>query len=308
MPIPAELRLDDPRFWAMYFFESDDDYLDEEEVVVCFPVGAGHSVELSVSDGYFDVGVRPPGAEEAVSVGWDDEAHFHPHLFRWDELDLVCRAAALVDPSLRHPGPALALLGRFLVISGYDDVDVIGGMLHAAFTGLRPGGAAGFWPEARKHGVERSDFRREGVVWHRDVDGNHRVGKDVTNSDGAGPHSTRVVVDGESGFPWTDWRSMLDQAERTLAAAVDPRWFADIAVARLLDRAVADRDLTAAPELGRALVDAGCGNLVVLGGLTEPVHPAETWWVLELLSTAPRGALLRGLAPATDARSWWPTP
>ncbi len=175
MAIPAELDLSDPEFWATYFFESDDEYLEDDEHTASFDVGGGHSVDVEISDGYFDLGVRSPDEDEAVSIGWDDEAHFHPHVLRWAELDLICRAAALRDPALRHPGPGLALLGRFLVLDTADDVDVVTAMLHAAFTGLRPADTAGFWPDARKHGTDRADFRAHGVVWRLDQDGDHVI-------------------------------------------------------------------------------------------------------------------------------------
>jgi hypothetical protein len=313
MSIPDALKtgLADPRFWAMYFFEydeddpedddaEDDEYFDEGSHVLAFPAGGGYSLDLDISDGYFDLGLRVPGADEPVTVGWSDEAHFHPHTLRWDELDLLCRAAALLEPELRHPGPGLALLSRFLVISAHDDVPTIESLLHAAFTGLKPAAAEGFWPDAEDT-AGRADFRHEAVVWHRDADGNFSVHKDMSAFDGAHLYSTR---ERGSDFPWAGWRALIDQAERTLGAAIDPAWLEPLAVGKLLDRAVTDRDPTAAPELARMLTDAGCANRTVLAALTDPIHPAETAWVLELLSTAPRGTLLRGL-PTSDARTWW---
>ncbi|GAA0244342.1 hypothetical protein GCM10010492_49520 [Saccharothrix mutabilis subsp. mutabilis] len=307
MAIPDALNsaLADPKFWAMYCFEEDfegyDEYFDQDSHVLAFPVGGGYSLDLDISDSYFDLGLRAPGADEPVTVGWSDEAHFHPHALRWEELDLVCRAAALLDPDLRHPGPGLALLSRFVVVSAYDDVETIRSLLHAAFTGLKPKDAEGYWPAAQDVAGD-ADFRHQAVVWHRDTDGNYSVHKDMSTFDGTDLYSTRTRG---SDFPWADWRSLLDQAERTLAAAVDPAWLEPLAVGKLLDRAVTDRDPAAAPELARTLADAGCANRTILTALTDPVHPAEPAWVLELLSTAPRGALLRGL-PTTDARVWWP--
>lgn len=330
--MPNEMRagLRDPRFWAMYFFERefyfgpdpdadlDDDDLDDEafdlpdpEHDVLFGVGDGHGVELTVSDGRTELGVRVPGVEEAHSVGWDDQAHFQPHVFRWAELDLVCRAAALRDAELRHPGPVLALLGRFLVVTGYDDVEVITSMLHAAFTGLRPDGTDGFWPDAHGNVVRRADYRGQGVVWHRDEDGNLSVWKDLDAMRGEDLYSLRwaPAEAGPDAYPWAAWRATLAAAERTLARAVEPRWLANAYAPAVLDRAIADRDPAAATELAAALAKAGCTNATILSALTDPVHPTERSWVLELLSTAPRGRLVsarldRGAAP-TDARPWW---
>jgi hypothetical protein len=57
---------------------------------------------------------HPGGRQE---IGWDDQAHWHPHLFRWEELDGVCRAIAASEPPLAHPGLPLLLLYRFAVIT-----------------------------------------------------------------------------------------------------------------------------------------------------------------------------------------------
>ncbi|CCH29096.1 hypothetical protein ABZ816_36070 [Actinosynnema sp. NPDC047251] len=294
MSLPPELRqsLVDPDFWAMYCFESDDEYFDQDEHVARFEVGGGHALDLSVSDGYFDLGIRPADRDEAISVAWDDQAHPHPHVLRWDELDLVCRAAALTEPELRHPGPGVALLTRFLAITDPDDVDVVRAAVHGAFTGLRGPDTEGFWPDAEEHGVGPVDFRDDGVVWSRDEAGDQRVDQDEDH-DGPDLYSTRTSA-AESAFPWELWRSLLDHAERTLAAAVDPAWAAALP---------ADTTPGNAAEVARALKAAGCANRIVLRALTDPVHPAETAWVLELVTGAPRGSLLP--EATTDARHWW---
>jgi hypothetical protein len=76
------------------------------------------------------------------------------------------------------PGPALALLGRFLVLCGHDDASTIVAMLDAAFTGLRPERVDGFWPDTREHGLDRADFWGQGVFWQRDTDGHHQLRRD----------------------------------------------------------------------------------------------------------------------------------
>lgn len=260
----------------MYAFTSDDEFFEEDEHVATFEVGGGLALDLSVSDGYFDLGVRS-GDEEPVTVGWDDEGHPHPHALRWAELDLVCRAAALLDPELRHPGPGLALLARFAVLGEHDDVDRASAALHAAVTGLRGGGDAPYPKPSRM-----------GAGWHVDAEGNHYLVHDDA-------YTTRGEPD-DTDFPWETWRALLAEAERTLATRVHR-----LADRTPLDAAVADPE--AAPELARVLAADGYADRVVLRALTDPVHPAETAWVLELLSGAPRGSLLP--TTATDARAWW---
>ncbi|MEV0681603.1 hypothetical protein AB0I60_34285 [Actinosynnema sp. NPDC050436] len=96
-------------------------------------------------------------------------------------------------------------------------------------------------------------------------------------------YSTRTSDEG-SEFPHDRWRALLDHARRTLA--VDPAWTAAV-----------PRD--ASPEgTARALAAAGCDHPTLLRALTEPVHPAETAWVLELLTGRPRDLLADGTRPA----------
>jgi hypothetical protein len=86
---------------------------------------------------------------------------------------------------------------------------------------------------------------------------------------------------------------VLDAAERTLAAAVDPAWFTTDTLARL-DQVLATGTAEAgsAAGLGRALAAAGRTQPTILTALTDPVHPTEAAWVLEPLTTAPRGSLV----------------
>src|SRR5947207_3303665 len=134
--------LQDPDFWAMFFFSSETYFqpyampryqyadlnaFETPDEVVGFPAGGGQSLQISLRDKYCGLELFPPGAAEEITIGWDwdDPEDAHPYVLRWEELDLLCRAAALLDPGLRHPGPMLALLGRFLLITDDDDVAVI---------------------------------------------------------------------------------------------------------------------------------------------------------------------------------------
>ncbi|MEU8136334.1 hypothetical protein [Streptodolium elevatio] len=94
-------------------------------------------------------------------------------MFRWDELDLVCRAAALRDPGLPHPGPLVALLARFAIAA--DDVDVASftPILDAAYSHLRTAAgpeAEAYWPSSTEWPGER-DLRGASVTWQTDADG-----------------------------------------------------------------------------------------------------------------------------------------
>jgi hypothetical protein len=116
LPAVLQARLDDPDFWRAYFSDaSTEDRDDEDEeneaepgvspLVAEFPVGGGYSLVLDIDTGLGVVrlGVRTPDSAQTLELGWDDQAHWHPDALRWTELDLIARAAAVVDPRCGIP-------------------------------------------------------------------------------------------------------------------------------------------------------------------------------------------------------------
>jgi hypothetical protein len=94
---------------------------------------------------------------EAVNIAWDDQAHWHPHVLRWEELETVGRAIAMQDAEMSHPGPVVLLLHRFAPICEGEDLDPIISMLEAAFTQL------GLFTRAEiTRWIERIDAREAG--------------------------------------------------------------------------------------------------------------------------------------------------
>src|SRR5579862_3894297 len=105
------------RFWTDFFWQTepqDDGYPELESCTVELPVAEGYLLSLSLDPGlsYFSLRFASPG-QEAVEIAWDDTAHWHPHVLRWQELELICRTVALQDAELPHPGILLLLLHRF---------------------------------------------------------------------------------------------------------------------------------------------------------------------------------------------------
>jgi hypothetical protein len=94
--------------------------------------------------GSYELGITGPGSTEPAELGWDDLAHWHPHALRWSELDLICRAVAVRDPRLPHPGAPMALLCRFTAVFEDDDVDRAVAGVDAAYAALRPQGWDGY--------------------------------------------------------------------------------------------------------------------------------------------------------------------
>lgn len=222
------LPLQDPLFWARYTFaydgepgfdrlgelagrfeyqDLDDDDEDIEGVEVAFDVGGGYQLVLDVALElpHHELGLLGPGRSEPAELGWDDLAHWTPHVFRWDELAVICAA---VDGE-RHPGAALALLCRFAAIFDDDDVDTAVATVDAAYLSLRPAGWAGYWPTGADW-LARADLRGQNVVWYSN-DAGHRWARQIGDHT-ADLYSTRHSPD---GFPHEELRGLL-------AAAVTP--------------------------------------------------------------------------------------
>ncbi|MCF2529626.1 hypothetical protein [Yinghuangia soli] len=266
LPEPLSARLADPRFWAAYHFREDllddlcegrqevldDDGLlfpDLEDCEVVVEVTDDHALVLAldVDTGYFDLAVRTGDPSEDRTLGWDDQAHWHPHVFRPEELDLVCRAAALRDPGLPHPGPLLALLARFAFAVDGDDVEAFARRLDASFAALRPrtageSSAAGepepYWPDSTEW-TESRDLRGAGVMWVTDPSGDAFPQEAAAPLDGPELYSLRVRPEsygkskdtGEEGdgFPHAAVREMLTRCRSALEIRPAVREFARLA-------------------------------------------------------------------------------
>ncbi|GAB7039539.1 MULTISPECIES: hypothetical protein [Catenuloplanes] len=240
MPLPADLqaRLSDPVFWRAYFFDADaleddddpgdDDPGDDGEAVLTaedgddvmgveFPVGGGFALvlDIDVELRMVTLEMRSPAQADTLQLGWDDDAHWHPHALRWDELDLIARAAAVHDHTVRHPGPVVALASRFVVLDHRDDLGRITPLVDAAFGPPPPG--AQRWPGARDW-LHRVDGRRDGVTWQRDDAGDWMV-----TQDGDGTDFTLYSARQPGGaFPSAEWRALLTAAESTLRDGTPP--------------------------------------------------------------------------------------
>ncbi|MDP9793582.1 hypothetical protein J2S43_002094 [Catenuloplanes nepalensis] len=240
MPLPADMqnRLSDPEFWRAYHFETDDldagdlddddpdaDDLDVDAVIaddddlmtVEFPVGGGYALVLDIDVELREITLemRSPNEPDRVQLGWDDESHWHPHVLRWDELDLIARAAAVHDPEVRHPGPVVALAGRFVVLGAGDDLDRITPLVDAAY-GPPPPGAV-YWPSARDW-LHRADGRRDGVTWRQDGNGDWTVTQAEADGTDFALYSARQPGAGML----TAIRELLAAAEATLATGTPP--------------------------------------------------------------------------------------
>ncbi|MDX3075518.1 hypothetical protein [Streptomyces sp. MI02-7b] len=314
MPLDDALaaRMAEPDFWPVYLFDDDapdvycDDAEDQESHVTRFGTGGGFALvlELTLALEYVDLDLEAPGLPEPANVGWDDQAHFHPHVMPWRELDLLCRAVALHDAELRHPGPMLALLCRFAFLAENDDLDTVTPLVDAAFEAVRPGAAGGGKVRAEtREWFDLRNLRGTGLVWTTRADGYDAVGQDGT--DGLPLYSLRTPSSEE--FPFAAWSALLTFARgRTAAAAADPV-LARPAVREALDRCLAADGHEHLRALADALAAAGYGNRVLLRAVADPVDRAEACWAVETLAGLPQGELVArwfGPSPLSGSRSW----
>ncbi|HEY8505836.1 MAG TPA: hypothetical protein VIL46_14725, partial [Gemmataceae bacterium] len=259
-----------------------------------FPAGGGYALVLDMdpSLGEFRLSVRGPDGPEgdAGLIAWDDQAHWHPHVLRWEELDLLCRAVALLDPSLPHPGLTLLFLYRFAPVCVGDDVDVIFPLLEGAWHSL---GVLTEKEIARY--IERNDCRQARFTWRRDADAGWVLEQPEEGYRASERMLYTLRTPGNEEFPFETFDGLVEAARRTCREAVRPEWLRhNEGAAAAIARRVADSgDPTAAPVLADALEEAGCDHPAILGALRSPDEPARACGVVELLLGEEPGACIR---------------
>ena len=225
MPLPDALKslVSSRRFWTDFFWERDSDsvggdgtpYPELESCELRLPVGDGFDLRLSFDQflSYFRLGFVAPGQAPA-EIAWDDQAHWHPHVLRWSELDTICRNVAAQDADLPHPGYPVLLLQRFAPICEGDDIEQIVAILETAWRGLKLFSTAEItsW-------IERNDARQSRFHWRLHDD----LGWCIEQPDDRGPkglYSLRTSENTE--FPFADWQRMIASAEQQLAHRSGP--------------------------------------------------------------------------------------
>jgi len=279
-----------PDFWPQYVFETwDKEFPELRGCRLEFPVGLDYALVLNLDPhlGYFGLDLKHPGSPKPTQIAWDDQAHWHPHVLRWEELDLVCRCAALADPALSHPGLPLVLLHRFTPICVGDRPEVIHPLIAEACATV-----GAFSPAQVTEVVHRYDRRQDGFVWRQSEPYGGYPAQEEEDAR-AGLYSTRRPDNPE--FPFDGLNGLFRAARKRLAAATDPKWLTGDA--RAVACAVAESgDLSGLPVLADALEEAGCEHGVVLGNLRATDFPVRGCWVVEtLLGLAPGEVIARAL-------------
>ncbi|GGJ69856.1 hypothetical protein [Streptomyces brasiliensis] len=313
MPLDDALaaRMAEPDFWPVYLFDDDapdvydEDAEDQESHVARFQLGGGFALvlDLTLALEYVNLALAAPSFAAPVTVGWDDQAHFHPHVMPWPELDLLCRAVALHDPELRHPGPMLALLCRFAFLAEGDDLDRVTPLVDAAFGLMRPGDGKGGVRAETRDGFDLRDLRGTGVAWTSRADGHRAI--DQHRGDGLPLYSLRAP-DSED-FPFAEWSALLAQARERIGVTAGDRTLRAPAVRQALDRCTAPNGYEHLAALADALSAVGYTQPVLMRAVAQPSHRAEACWAVETLSGLPQGELVPrwfGPSPLAGSESW----
>lgn len=222
----AEMQRDSKNFRTAYGFTSESHPIDwslPEGFKVRLQLTAALEAELFL--------VTPEG--ESLTLGWDDQAHWHPHVLRRDELERICRAMALTspsDPNARHPGWPIRLLDRFAPVCDADDINAAYATLFAAHREQ-----SGLDDKTILQLVQRSDCRGNGFVWEE----TEEFGWVIDQTDDEASRSLyslrqppvtrsaeqqeimeemreRGLLGPEHQFPFQQWNACLDAIDRTL--------------------------------------------------------------------------------------------
>lgn len=294
--LPAALTplIGQPKFWRRFFWDLEDDheYPELEECEVVLPLVDGGELVLGLDESlsYFSLSLRHPSLPEEVEIAWDDQAHWHPHVLRWEELDLIGRWVALTQHDLAHPRLVVVLLHRFTPLTQSDDPVVVHPLLEAAYRSL--GALRGKALEERIHAF---DYRDAGFTWRQDPGNGWVLEQDEQAPDAGQSMLYTQRAPAHPKFPFELWNRLLAELREQYQAIVDPNWLeAAEGQAGKLARALAEsKEFSQLPALVKALAAAGCENAAILNGLSAGASPVNSCWVLELLLGEPPGTLIR---------------
>lgn len=287
MPVPEALRRlsENPDFWT-----GDGAITTESELRVTFPVTGGYALTMDIdpATGERTLGLREPASTEPVQLGRAPAGGPFPAALRWWELDLCARVISLGDPTLPHPGLVVALLSPFAPATAEDDETAVAAMREAAYRSLRREVAA-----PRPAGPEQAPlplFASEDW-WPVPPCDSPQVLGEAAVAALSGPAGASFEVRGGSRFPREGLADLVRRAAALLAELPGQSWYAGT---RPLARHILDTgDLRPVPALLGALTEAGCDHPTVLDALSEPLVPAEAYWMVETLAGAEPGSLLR---------------
>jgi hypothetical protein len=243
-----------------------------------FAVGDDCSLSLEFDPRISQVCLFLCDSSDRTQIAWDDQAHWHPHVLRWQELELVCLCAALREPSLIHPGLPLLLLHRFAPITECEHAERALRLIRDAWRSL------GVFSESKvKEFASHWDFRGNGFEWRQDQETGWTLHQDDQLRYNMDLYSLRWAQNPD--FPHSRFRDMVNAAQRSCAGLVRSEWIQAKAgtvfrLASALETSGSSGDL---PVLADALEEVGCDNAAVLSHCRRASPTWESSWVVDML-------------------------
>lgn len=202
--------------WRRFFWEDrerdfDTRVIDDEYLELHVAPGLGLDLRVDCDADLLTLYLAHPSVDEAIPIAEDNDAHWVPHVLRWSELELLCRAIAIASPELPHPGLPLLLLHRFAPICDGDDTGQIVGTLERAWSAIPD-----LHEDEVTRWIERADHRHDGFRWREDR-GRWVIEQlpPEAGADLAGLYSYRESVDGD--FPFSLFEDVMEHARRLVA-------------------------------------------------------------------------------------------
>ncbi|KAK0715372.1 hypothetical protein B0H67DRAFT_580579 [Lasiosphaeris hirsuta] len=194
------------------------------------------SISLDPNLSYIPLTFCAPNAYD-VTIAHDDQAHWHPFVLKWDELEVVSKAVSItfatgkdgrpaegrneaeteMHDMYKHPGLPLLFLYRFAPICQGDDVEKIVGMLVKAYQKVL--GEAVKDRDLQKL-VERVDCRKRGFRWFREGE-NWWIGKgeDAETAGGVYTYRSREAVKDRKWMN-EEWNVLVEEARAVVQGVV----------------------------------------------------------------------------------------
>jgi hypothetical protein len=214
-------------FWTDYLFvlegDSSQEYPELDRCRIQFEISTQYGLVLQIDERLSEATLflKHPDARKPVQIAWDDQAHWHPHVLRWDELESICRGLAMREPYFAHPGLPLLLLNRFAPVTVGDDATTIFQVLEQAWRSLNL-----FDNDEMIKLARRFDFRCAGFIWRADerygwiIQQDHGLRQETGYLHNADLYTLRHPDNQD--FPFEHLNRLVDEARR-LTSRLDPR-------------------------------------------------------------------------------------
>jgi len=203
--------------------EDEDEDQDQGDTTLTIHLPGQHRLELRIPRWLEECSLHLhlPGLSESYEVANSDGGHPFPHLLRWDELEHICQAAAILQGSGSEDGRLLLLLHRFAPICRDSDFGRAMSLLEAAWRNL------GLLGEREiRSSMEQIDRRGSGFRWQRTPTGWRLQGDE---------QGEILSLRASEDFPSPAWSDLTQRATELCAGQPSARLVPATIAPRLLE-------------------------------------------------------------------------